>query len=135
MTEAAGGAEALRRMDRHEFDLILCDLSMPQGGALALLTRLRARSPEVPVVLALDTRDNRTAIEAARLGAFQYLVKPIAPKELEETAANAVRLRRSGRHTLAVFAARARVAHREVVAQKVDVAKHLRTVTQQVALA
>lgn len=103
VTEAAGGAEALQRMDSRQFDLILCDLSMPQVDALALLKRLRARSPEVPIVLVLDTRDNRTAIEAARLGTFQYLVKPIAPKELEEMAANAVRLQRSGRRTVAVF--------------------------------
>lgn len=103
VTEAAGGAEALQRMDSHQFDLILCELSMPRVDALSLLKRLRARAPEVPVVLVLDPRDNRTAIEAARLGAFQCLVKPIAPKELEETAANAVRLQRAGRRTLAVF--------------------------------
>lgn len=103
VTEAEGGAEALQRMDSHQFDLVVSDVSMPQVDGLSLLKRLRARSPEVPVVLMLDTRDNRTAIEAARLGVFAYLVKPIAPKELEETAANAVRLQRSGRRTLAVF--------------------------------
>jgi antitoxin Phd len=103
VTEATGGAEALQRMENHQFDLMLCDLSMPQVDALSLLKRLRARSPEVPVVLILDPRDSLTAIEAAPLGAFKCLVKPIAPKALEEAAANAVRLHRSGRRTLAVF--------------------------------
>jgi len=103
VTGAAGGAEALQRMDGHQFDLVLSDVSMPQVDGLSLLKRMRARTLEVPVVLMLDALDNRTAIEAARLGAFQYLVKPITPKELEETAANAVRLQRSGRRTLAVF--------------------------------
>lgn len=103
VTEATDGAEALRRMESHQFDLILCDLSRSEGDALSLLKRLRARSPEVPVVLMLDPRDSLTAIEAAPLGAFKSLVKPITPKVLEEAAANAVRLHRSGRRTLAVF--------------------------------
>jgi len=103
VTEAAGGAEALRRMNRHQFDLVLSDISMPQVDGLALLKHVRARSSEVPVVLMLDALDNRTAIQAARSGAFQCLVKPIGAKELEETVANAVRLRRSGRRTVAAF--------------------------------
>lgn len=103
VTAAAGGADALQRMESRRFDLVLSEASMSRGDGLLLLERVRARSPEVPVVLMLDTHDTRTAIEAARVGTFQYLVKPIAPKTLEETAASAIRLHRSGRPTLAVF--------------------------------
>jgi antitoxin Phd len=103
VTEALGGAEALKRIERHRFELILCDVSRPGADTLSLLRHLHAHSPEVPVVLMLATHDNRTVIEDARLGVFQYLVQPITPKELEEAAANAVRLHRSGRRPLAVF--------------------------------
>ena len=103
MAEASGGAEALRHIEKDPFDLVLSDISMPEMDGLALLRRIRARSPDLPVILMLDTPSNRTAIQAAELGALQSLVKPIEPELLEETATYAVRLHRSRRSTLAAF--------------------------------
>jgi antitoxin Phd len=96
VTEATSGADALLRLDRDRFDLVVSDVSMSQVDGLTLVKRMRARSLEVPVVLMLDAADKRTMPEAARLGVFQHLVKPSAPKELEETAGEVIRLRRSG---------------------------------------
>jgi antitoxin Phd len=100
---ALGGAEALERAESEQFDVVLSDMSMPGIDGLTLLKRMRARSLDVPVVLMLDTLNNRAAIQATELGALQYLIKPIEPKALEETAAYAVRFRRSRRGTLAIF--------------------------------
>jgi antitoxin Phd len=100
---ASSGAEALQRIERHQFDLVLTDVSMPKMDGLALIRRMRARFLDAPVILMLDTLNNRTAIEAAELGVFQYLVKPIEPKALERVAAYSLRSHRSPRGALAVF--------------------------------
>jgi prevent-host-death family protein len=103
VAEASGGAEALQRIESDQFDVVLSDISMPEIDGFALLRRVRARSVDLPVILMLDTLNNRTAIQAVELGALQYLVKPIDPEALEEMAAYAARLHRSRRATLAAF--------------------------------
>jgi antitoxin Phd len=93
--EAADGAEALRRVEGHRFDAVLSDVSMPQMDGLALLQRLRSRSPGLPVVLMQDGVDNLATIRATQFGAIQSLIKPIAADLLAETADYVVRLSRS----------------------------------------
>jgi antitoxin Phd len=103
VAEASGGAEALRRIESDQFDVVISDISMPGMDGLALIRRIRARSADLPVILMLDTPNNRTAIQATALGALQHLVKPIDPNALKEMARYAVRLNRSRRGMLAVF--------------------------------
>jgi antitoxin Phd len=93
--EASDGAEALRRVEGHRFDAVLSDASMPQMDGLALLQRLRSRSPELPVVLMQDRVDNLATIRATQFGAIQSLIKPISADLLAETADYVVRLSRS----------------------------------------
>src|SRR5262245_20157112 len=95
VAEARGAADALRRMEGDHFDVILSDVSMPKIDGFTLLRRLRLRSPNSPVILMLDKPDNRAMIRGTELGAFQSLVKPIAPELLVEAASHAVSLRRS----------------------------------------
>jgi antitoxin Phd len=98
VAEASDGLQALGRMEKEHFDAVLTDVSMPGMDGLALLSRMRARSLEVPVILMLDAPDNRAAVRATELGAIQSLVKPIAAELLQETTAYAVRLHRSRRN-------------------------------------
>lgn len=100
VAQASNGSDALRRIESDQFDAILSDVSMPQIDGLALLRRLRACSPGLPVILMLDAPDNGTAIEGTELGAVQSLVKPIAARLLAQTASYAVGLCRSRRHVL-----------------------------------
>lgn len=95
VAKASCGADALERIEREQFDAVLSDVSMPAMNGLTFLRRLRLRSPHLPVILMLDAPDNRAVIQAMELGAVQSLVKPIAAELLAETAAYAVRLRRS----------------------------------------
>jgi len=92
--EATGSTEALRRIEKTRFDLVITDVLMPGMGGLALLRELHARAPELPVILLLDAPNNRIAIEAAEFGALQSLVKPIDGALLERTATLAIRLSR-----------------------------------------
>jgi antitoxin Phd len=95
VAKASSGADALGCIERDHFDAVLSDASMAAMNGLALLRRLRLRSPQLPVILMLDAPDNRAVIQAMELGAVQSLVKPIAAELLAETAAYAVRLYRA----------------------------------------
>ena len=88
---AKDGKEAAKLLDERGFDLVLTDLKMPGLDGMALLRKVRAEQPEIEVIVmtAHGTVDN--AVEAMKLGAFEYLQKPISgPDELRLLVARAV---------------------------------------------
>jgi DNA-binding NtrC family response regulator len=74
--EAEHGGAALELLKAHEIDLVMLDQRMPGEPGIELLPRVKAFDPTIVVVLATAVRDVRTAVEAMRLGAYDYLVKP-----------------------------------------------------------
>ncbi len=91
---AKDGREAAKLLDDRGFDLLLTDLKMPGLDGMALLRKVRAEQPELEVIVmtAHGTVDN--AVEAMKLGAFEYLQKPISgPDELRLLAARALERR------------------------------------------
>jgi DNA-binding NtrC family response regulator len=79
---AAGGEECLRLAEAIPFDLALVDLRMPDLDGLAVLARLRAIRPAVPVLILTAFATIETAIEAIRAGAYDYLSKPFRMDEI-----------------------------------------------------
>jgi two-component system response regulator FlrC len=105
------GQAAVERLARESFDLVVTDLRMPGPlDGMALLRRLRAEQPETEVVVLTAYGSVETAVEAMRLGAFDYLQKPLgSPAELRLAAARALERRgllalrdQSRRETLAL---------------------------------
>ncbi|MFH7326161.1 response regulator [Desulfurivibrio sp. C05AmB] len=80
---AAGGMEALLEFRAGNFDLVITDLLMEEMDGLALLSELRAEAPEIGVIILTAFGDLPTAIEAIRLGADDYLLKPYKFEELQ----------------------------------------------------
>ncbi|HEY7650593.1 MAG TPA: sigma-54 dependent transcriptional regulator [Methylomirabilota bacterium] len=74
--EAEQGAAALEILKSHEIDVVMLDQRMPGEPGIDVLPRVKALDPTIVVVLATAVRDVRTAVEAMRLGAYDYLVKP-----------------------------------------------------------
>jgi len=70
------GDEGLRRADKDEYDVILTDLRLPGIGGLELVRQLHETQPCMPVVLMTAHGTIDTAIEATKLGAYDYLQKP-----------------------------------------------------------
>ncbi len=68
-------AEALQRLERDGFDVILLDLTLPDSQGLASLKSIIYSVPDLPVVVLTNTNDDELAIEAVRQGAQDYLVK------------------------------------------------------------
>ena len=81
---ATGGNEAIRKFSSKKFDMVITDVRMANGDGVHVLKEIKRHSPDVPVVLvtAYGTIDN--AVEAMKLGAFDYIMKPLSVDALED---------------------------------------------------
>jgi len=77
VVEAADGREGLDAFDREGPDLILADLRMPVMDGLSMIAALREKSTETPVIVVSGTGTVQHAVDSLRLGAWDYVVKPV----------------------------------------------------------
>jgi two-component system, NtrC family, response regulator AtoC len=96
VVQAADGVEALGHLARSSFDLMITDLRMPGAlDGIDLLRKARAESPEMEVIVLTAYGSVDSAVEAMKLGAFDYLQKPVAsPTELRLLVGRAMERRR-----------------------------------------
>ena len=81
--ESAGGlADGMDLFSRVRHDIVISDLVMPGGGGMEVLDKIRRTSPETGVIIMTAFGTVKTAVEAMRLGAFDYISKPFVPEEL-----------------------------------------------------
>jgi CheY-like chemotaxis protein len=80
--EAGSALIALEMMTARPASVVFCDIRMPIHDGLWLIERLRERWPATPVVMTTAIDDVETIAKSRHLGAFDYLTKPIAPKQL-----------------------------------------------------
>jgi DNA-binding NtrC family response regulator len=91
---AADGSEALDAMRREPFDVVLLDLRMPGADGMSVLRSIREQWPAAEVVIITGQPTLETAKEAVRLGAYDYLSKPVAPDRVLKVAQNAAEHKR-----------------------------------------
>jgi len=72
---AQTGMEGLEKIDKEKFDLILLDYRMPGMSGLDFMNRLREKSIDIPVVMATGESDAKIAVEALKIGAYDYVSK------------------------------------------------------------
>jgi DNA-binding NtrC family response regulator len=104
--EAANGVQALGETELQAFDVAVIDFAMPEMSGIALLEQLKARGADMPVVMLTGEATVTLAVEAMKLGASEFLSKPISLRELERLvrkAAAAGRLRRENQQLKAVL--------------------------------
>ncbi len=75
--QAVDGADALRSIERQSFDVVMTDLAMPRVDGMDLIGRLRQDQPEVQVIVLTSHGSIERAVEAMRLGAFDFIEKPL----------------------------------------------------------
>jgi two-component system nitrogen regulation response regulator NtrX len=96
VSEAQGGNAALLHLDEVRPDLVLVDLVMPPGPmGLETLGRLKERDPTLPVIMMSGKAQLNDAVQAIKLGAFQFLEKPLTPEAVLVTIRSALELTRA----------------------------------------
>src|SRR6266542_3462949 len=94
--EAAGGTAALQRLLDDAPDVVLLDLMMPPGpDGLATLEQIRKRAPHIPVIMMSGKATLSDAVKATKLGAFQFLEKPLTPEGVLVAIRSALELGRT----------------------------------------
>jgi two-component system response regulator HydG len=131
--EANDGPGALAIAERDSPDVVLLDLRMPGMGGLDVLRELKVRVPEVPVVMLTGSRDVKDAVQAIKLGAVDYLTKPIDADEVIAVVQRALEtralrvevqdLRRQARHTAS-----------DALAVQMGTSAEVRRIVEQVSL-
>jgi len=89
-----GGAQAIETLSREVFDLIITDLRMREVDGLAVLRAAKEHSPETVVVVITAFASTETAVEAMKLGAYDYITKPFKMDEIKLVLANALERKR-----------------------------------------
>lgn len=74
--------EAIKKLEIDKFDLVLSDFRLPDFDGLELLQKIKAMHPHVPVIIMTSYADIRTAVSAIKMGAFEYVTKPLNPDEI-----------------------------------------------------
>jgi len=91
---AGNGDEALALAERRHFDVAIFDMMMPGMNGLELLKRFKSEHSDCEVILLTGQGSIESAVEAMKLGAYDYLQKPFPLKDLEAVAAKAFERRR-----------------------------------------
>src|ERR1700694_18619 len=97
---ATSGSAGARKLEEESFDVILTDLKMEDMDGLTLLRKAKEALPDAEVVLITGHGDGKTAVEAIKQGASNYLTKPVDMVELRaivDKAAERLRLARANR--------------------------------------
>jgi DNA-binding NtrC family response regulator len=79
---ASDGEEALTSMEQDPFDVVLLDMRMPGQDGLSVLRTIKQKWPESEVVIITGYPTVDSAKEAVRLGAYDYVAKPVGPQEV-----------------------------------------------------
>jgi|SRR5688572_21156590 len=93
VSAAANAKEALERLAADRPQAMLCDIRMPETSGVELLPKVLAQDPDLAVMMLTAIDEPRTAIECLKLGAYDYLIKPVDLEELEFSLQHALRQR------------------------------------------
>ncbi len=87
--DASSGGEALEKLQSTEFDVVLCDIKMPQMDGIEVLKHI-IQQWDIPVVMISGHGNIETAVEAIKIGAYDYIAKPLDLNRLLVTVRNAL---------------------------------------------
>ena len=125
-TSSAGSvSQAMERVEDRAYDLVLTDLKLPDGTGLDVLRRVKQLHPETPVVMITGHASIDNAVEATRLGAYEYLTKPVDLKRLRIVIQNALYLSTLERKVSQSGALDAIVGHSRKIVELKDLIKQV----------
>ena len=98
---ASDGEAAWEILETHDFDVLLCDINMPRVDGMEVLRRVHERPNPPEVIMLTGQATVETAVEAMKLGAYDYLTKPYTIDELDVRVKQAAEKTPSTRRQLA----------------------------------
>jgi two-component system response regulator HydG len=90
VAEVYAGKKALELMNSFTPDLVLCDFRLDDMDGTTLLVKIKEQLPEVPVIIMTGYSDIKVAVEVMKLGAYDYIGKPLFPDEILVTIKKAL---------------------------------------------
>jgi two-component system response regulator PilR (NtrC family) len=103
---AANVEQAKNHIDKHKYHLCLTDMRLPDGDGLELVDYLQQKQPDTPVAVITAHGNMQTAIEAMKLGAFDFVSKPVDLNNLRNIVNNALKVNSSSKATAPMQGAR-----------------------------
>ncbi|MCL6630638.1 MAG: response regulator, partial [Armatimonadetes bacterium] len=92
--QSSNGTKALDMALSKDYDLVIVDLSLPGIGGLEILRNIKESKPDVPVVMITGYASMKSALQALKLGAYDYLTKPFKLDYVQRIAEHAVERKR-----------------------------------------
>lgn len=124
VTLAKSGREGLELLKKWSFDLILLDLKMPDENGLTVLAKIKERDPEATVVIITGYGTIKTAVQAIKLGALDFIAKPFTPDELLNLVRRALKNRQLTIENLYLKQSLARETHStDIISCSANIAK------------
>jgi two-component system response regulator HydG/two-component system response regulator AtoC len=90
--EAENGREGLEKLDQEVYDLIITDYKMNEMDGMRMLKQIKNEYPSIKVIMVTGFGSIEHAVEAIKLGAINYLTKPIKPKQLVQLVKNVLQV-------------------------------------------
>ena len=87
---AENGQEALQIIQKEPVDLVLLDVHMPEMDGLEILRRIKKQDEEIDVIMVSALNLARKAVDAMKLGAYDYITKPYEPEDILSTVARVI---------------------------------------------
>ena len=82
ISEADHGVEAFELLAKEPIDLIISDIRMPEMDGLTFLSKVKIAFPHIEVIMQTAVQDLKTTVKAIKLGAYDFIVKPVEPEQL-----------------------------------------------------
>jgi len=90
VTTAANGKEALYKASLGEAEIVLLDIKMPGMSGIEVLSKLTADSPDICTIMVTSVIGTETAVEAMKLGAYDYIIKPFDRNDVLQKVLRAI---------------------------------------------
>ncbi|MFK7992024.1 MAG: HD domain-containing phosphohydrolase [Sandaracinaceae bacterium] len=126
---AEDGSAALVELSRHQYDLVLSDLKMPNMGGLDLLQAISTHTPNVVTVIMTGFGTVETAIDAMKRGAYDYILKPFKVEEVVHTIRRGLEKRKLQTENLRLKEALSLYKVSEAIQASLSLDEVMRTVT------
>ncbi len=85
------GKPALQLMQKKKFDVVLCDIRLPDIEGNELMLHIRQQSPDTAIIMMTAYAQIKTAVESIKAGAYDYVTKPIYPENISNVVRNAIK--------------------------------------------